>query len=74
MVPLVFLCNPLNPIKNEFGIPTAMSSVIVQNLELAGHNSSDTSLLDQGLANVFWKGPDSTYFRLGRPHSLYYNH
>lgn len=26
------------------------------------------NVLDQGLSNSFWKGPESKYFRLCRPH------
>ena len=65
---------PLNLIMDEFGFPIAMSSVIIQNLVPAGHISSETYSLDQGLANVLNKGPDSKYFRLRRPHILFCNY
>ena len=52
----------------------AMSSVTRQNFELTGYISSETCSLDQGLANIFYKGPDSKYFRLCRPHMLFYNY
>ena len=49
----------------------AMSSVTRQNFELTGYISSETCSLDQGLANIFYKGPDSKYFRLCRAHMLF---
>lgn len=62
---------PLNLIMDEFGFPIAMSSVTIQNLVLPGHISSETYSLDQGLANVLNKGPDSKLQAPQAPHSLF---
>jgi hypothetical protein len=48
------------PLHFFFQFPTAMaSSITVQNLELAGHISSETYFLDQRSSNVFCKGLDN---------------
>ena len=70
----ISFCNACQSHYGWIWLSYAMSSVTIQNFELTGHISSETCSPDQGLANIFYKGPDSKYFRLCRPHILFCNY